>query len=314
MKSFSSRLLAVIAVLSLLANVLLYMRYSTNRPLMTVGSEIITKKQYMDTLEHQAGQEVLSKMVLTKLIMQAATQAGVVPTTQDVDAQIKEIERTSPQILAPYMQDQGKMAEFKQDLTAKLALDSLRIKDVALSPTEVAAYYAQHKAQFALPQQVMTTTVITNNAVDASTAADLLRQNQRPDAIGRQPRMSVVGVNGYNPDLSVLPATVREQISSTIRVMKAGDVKTFQSGPWFLTMRVSRNNRAEVPSLDQVRPQVEREARLEKAPSAAKMLARLYQSAKPTFQYDKDKYSSYFAAVQNYPVDSADSNKTARVQ
>ena len=280
---------------------------------MTVGSEIITKKQYQDQLEHQAGQDVLSKMVLTKIINQAAARAGVTPTSQDVDAEVAAIERHSPQILVPYAQDPAKMEEFKQDLASKLALDNLRIKDIALSPAEVAAYYVQHKAEYALPQQVQTTTVVTKNPVDAATAEDLLRQNQPPDAIGRQPRLNVVGINGFNPNFAALPPDIKRQISASIRVMKTNDVKTFHSGSWYLTMRVGKNSGAASPTLDQVREQVEREARLEKAPSPVKMMARLYQTSKPTFHYDADKYSGFFTAIQNYPVSGDSGKKTAQV-
>ena len=76
MKSLFTPLVAVVAVLSLTANVLLYLRYSTLRPLVTVGNEVITKKQYQDELEHQAGQQVLGKMVLTRLVAQAAVRRG----------------------------------------------------------------------------------------------------------------------------------------------------------------------------------------------------------------------------------------------
>ena len=101
MKFLSARLLAVVAVLSLIGNVLLYMRYSTNRPLVTVGNEAITKKQYQDQLEHQGGQAVLSKMVLEKLVTQAATRDGVMATTKDVDDRIASVERRAPQLFDP---------------------------------------------------------------------------------------------------------------------------------------------------------------------------------------------------------------------
>ena len=313
MKSVSARILAVIAVVSLLANVLLYMRYSSGRPLVTVGSEIITKKQYQDQLEHQSGQDVLSKMVLTRLINQAAARAGVTPSSQDVDAQIAAIERSSPQVLAPYARDTGKMAEFRQDLTTKLALDNVRVKDIALTPAEVSAFYTKHINEFKLPQQVRTTTVITQDSVDAETAADLLRQNQPPDAIGRQARMSVVGINGFHPDFTQLPGDFKKQISDSIRLMKTGEVRTFHNGSLYLTMRVGKNSAETVPPLDKVREQVEREARLEKAPAAAKTIARLYQAAKPSFQYDDEKYAGYFSAIQNYPLGNDIDKKTAQM-
>ena len=124
--------------------------------------------------------------------------------------------------------------------------------------------------------------------------------------------MAVVGINGYNPDFSALPPVLKRQISDSIRTMKAGDVATFHNGSLFLTMRVGNNSAAVVPSLDKVREQVERQARLEKAVPLSKTIAQLYQEAKPTFHYDEDKYSSYFASIQNFPLNGA--QKTAQLR
>ena len=138
--------LFLLLVVSLCANGLLYLRYSTSRPLVTVGNEVITKKQYQDQLENQSGQDVLNKMVMARLIMQAAAKAGVKPTSQDVDAQIAEMERRTPQLLTPYIQDAAKMVAFKQDLAAQIALENLRIAQVAPSSVDARGYYARHQA------------------------------------------------------------------------------------------------------------------------------------------------------------------------
>lgn len=314
MKSFSARVLAVVAVLSLVGNVLLYMRYSSTRPLMTVGGIVITKKQFQDQLEHQAGQQVLSKMVLDKLVAQAAARAGVPPTTREVDAQIADIERRSPQLLAPYRQDPAKMAEVRQDIQTTIALDNLRIKDVGLTPAEVAAFYAKNKGKFALPQQVQATTVVTKNAVDAATATDLLRQKTPQDVIARTAGLHVVGVNGYTPDLATMPQALKQQVSSFVQKAQVGQVKTFQLGgthqdTLFLTFQVTKSSQAMIPALAQIRTQVERQARLERAPAPQAEMARLYQAAKPTF--NSDKYAVYFDVLQKYPVGQGTDKKTA---
>lgn len=311
MNSFSTRALAGVALLSLIGNVVQHLHYSTSRPLVTVGGDVITKKDYLDHLEHQAGQPVLSKLVFDKLVTQAAARNGVTPTTQDVDAQVQQIERRSPQLLVPFSQDSVKMAEFHQELQTALALENLRIKDVALTPADVAAFYDKNKARFALPQQVQATTVVTQNAVDAATAADLLRQKTPPDVLARQPRLHVVGVNGYNPDLTTLPPTAKQQISAFVNKAKVGDVNTLHQGALYLTMQVTKSSRETLPPLAQIRPLVERQARLERAPTPQAEMARLYQAAKPNF--NSDKYAAYFDALQKYPVSQENSNKTASV-
>lgn len=316
MKSFSARVLAVIAVVSLIGNVLLYLRYSSGRPLVTVGSETITKKQYLDQLEHESGQAVLSKLVCDKLIAQEAARDGVTPTPQDIDARIKVIERIQPQLLTPYNQDPAKMDEFRQDIATNMALENLRIKDVALSPAAVAAYYAAHREMFKLPQQVRATTVVTQNKIDADTATDLLRQKTPPDVIARQPRLLVVGMNGYNPDLTALPVSLRQQISGFVNAAKIGAVKTFalaapHQEPLFMTFQVTQSSRETVPPLTQIRDQVERQARLALAPTEQAEMARLYQAAKPTF--NSDKYAAYFDGFQHEPSSQDGGKKTASV-
>lgn len=312
MKSYTSRVLAVIAAVSVIVNVLLFFRYSSSRPIVTVGSTAVTKKQFQDQMEHDDGQAVLTKLVFAALVTQAATHAGVLPTDADVEDRMQGLARQSPQVLAPYSRDPVKMAQFRQDLSTNMALENLRIQDVALSPAQIAGYYAQHRAEFALPQQTLTTTVVTQNAVDAATAADLMRQGDPPDVIGRQPRLRVVGVGGYNPDLGTLPTPVKQQASDWAQAAKVGAVKSFQAGAYFLTFRVSQRRPGVVPPFEQVRGEVERAARLALAPSQPEELARLYRSAKPSF--NSDKYAAYFAGVEQYPLDTGSEKKTALAQ
>ncbi len=303
MKSFTARILAAALVLSLAANALLYFRYSTARPLVTVGSDVITKKQFQDQMEHDGGQAVLTKLVFTALVSQAAARAGVTPSRADIEGRLAAIQRQAPQALTPYAGDPVKMAQFRQDLSTGMALENLRIHDVALSPDQISGYYARNQAQFALPQQVSMSTVVTENAVDAGTAADLLRQNDPPDVIGRQRGLHVVGVGGYHPDLSALPPALKQKTSAWAQHTHLGEVKTFPAGKLFLTFQVTKLNPAVVPPLSAVRGEVERAARLELAPSQQEEMARLYQSAKPSF--NSDKYAAYFTTVAQYPVKAA---------
>lgn len=301
MKSFSVRLLAVIAVLSLIANVFLYFRYSTSRPIVTLGSQAISRKQFQDVLESQAGQPVLSKLVFESLVTQAAAKAGLTPTAQDVQARIDAIQRRAPQVLTPYSADPVKMAQFRHDLGTSIALENLRMQGVTISPAALSAYYAAHKAEFGLPEQWKTTTVVAENPVDAQTAADALRQGSPPDVVARQPRLRVVGVGGYNPNIqtAVAPA-VYQQINSFLKSAKVGDVKIFPAGTYSVIFRLTQKSPGTVPPLPQIKDQVERAARLAQAPGQDAELAKLYQAANPSFT--SDKYAAYFTSAQQYPV------------
>lgn len=300
MKSLTVRLLAVVAVLSLAANVLLYFRYSTSRPVVTLGGQAISRKQFQDVLESQAGQPVLSKLVFESLVTQAAAKAGLTPTSQDIQGRIDAIQRRAPQVLTPYSEDPVKMAQFRHDLGTSIALENLRMQGVTVPPAILFAYYAAHKADFGLPEQWKTTTVVAENPVDAQTAADALRQGSPPDVVARQPRLRVVGVGGYNPNIqtAVSPA-VYQQMNTFLKTAKVGDVKLFPAGTYSVILRLTQKSVGAVPPLSQIKAQVERAARLAQAPSQDAELAKLYQAAHPTFT--SDKYAAYFASVQQFP-------------
>lgn len=308
MKSITVGIISVLLAVSIAANVLLYLRWSTSRPLVTVGSAVITKKQFQDQMEHEEGRPILTKLVFTSLVTQAAAKDGVTPTDADIDGRIEALQRQSPQVIAPYVSDAVKMAQFRQDLGTEMALENLRIHDVALSPLQITEYYNRHKTNFALPEQTMTTTVVTPNAIDAATAATLLRQNTPPDVIGRQSRLRVVGIGGYRPDMQSLPAAFKQQTNDWAAHAGVGTVSTFQAGRFYLTFRVTKRLPAAVPPLAEIRGLVERAARLAAAPTQSEELARLYQNAKPSF--NSEKYAGYFAALDQYPL-GAKSKKTA---
>ena len=308
--AFGRRAVAAVAILSLLGNAVQYLHYSTGRPLVTVGSRVITKKQYLDQLEYQAGPAVLKGLVSDALIAQAAARSGVTPTAQDIDARLAAIERRTPQLLAPYRQDEAKMARLRQDIGTSLALENLRIQDVVLTRAEVAAYYRRHPADFALPQQVQTTVVVARNAIDGATAVRLLQEGLPPDAIARHPRLKVAGVGGYRPDLSVLPPVPARQLADFPRRAGAGEARLFGGAGLYAAVQVTRTDPARVPPLAQVADQAERLARLERAPTPQEEIARLYHAAPPTVH--SGKYAGYLAVPAESPS-AGEGRQTASV-
>ena len=86
------------------------------------------------------------------------------PSAQDVDARLADLRRRAPNGLPPDDQlwDQVRL---------QMALENLRMRGTTATDAEIAAYYAQHKAQFATPARAQTTLVATTNAADAARAA-----------------------------------------------------------------------------------------------------------------------------------------------
>ncbi len=302
MKPIVTGSLAAVAVLSLTANALMYLRYSTSRPLVTVGSQVITKKNYQDAVNAQTQGGVLRKMVLADLVTQAAAAAHVLPSDADVDARIAEIRRADPQALSGADADPARMADFRQDVRENLALDNLRMQGVTVSAGEVAEFYAQHKAAFSLQRQVQTVVVATQNDVDAAAAAGLLQQSVPVDVIARQPRLHVVGMDGFTVNMSALPPATAARFSTLVLHMNAGQVRTFPAdAATILVVKAARVSPTGTPPLSQIAPMVTKIVRLQKAPSEAAELAKLYRQAPPVFSVAK--YQTYFTDLDGAAPD-----------
>ena len=274
----------------------LYLRYSSSRPIMRVGNEAITRKDFEERVEYAAGKAILTKMAYHKMIMQAAQKANAVPTEKDVDARIAEIERRTPAVLEEAKHNPVKMADLRQDILSDIAFENLRIKDVKLSDGDVAAYYAQNKAMFGVPAQAQTTVAVAQNSVDAETAKGLLSQGIKPETIARQPRLRVVGIDGFQINASQIPPELATRLNKAVFSMQEGDITSIPAGSSFLILRVNKRAVAGVPPLETVRPLVERMAKLGQAPPADVTLAKLYKDAPVVFEVDK--YSAYFSDIQ----------------
>ena len=135
---------AVIAVLSLAlagalaGNFLQYQRYSTSRPLLRIGNDVVTRKAYQDKLEFAYGKPILNELVFQKILVDTATKQGVAPTEADIDARIKDITRRNSAALAEAERDPTKMAQVRQNLAANIAL----VRENARVGAEIAVRYA----------------------------------------------------------------------------------------------------------------------------------------------------------------------------
>lgn len=306
-KNLAVSIMAVVTIAALVITLLTYLRWAPSRPLVTVGSSVISKYDYQAALDKQAGKTVLNKLVYTSLVRQAAQKANVMPAEKDVDARISDLSRRNPQV-ATQANDSVNGKSFRDDLLTDLALENLRVRNIAASDTEVQAFYSRNKAALTLPSQVQTTMVVTKYANDSTTAENLLKQNVSADVIARQPRLQVAGVNGFNINMAALPPAVRENIGKTVLAMKTGDVKTLPVGAYYLTFKVKKSDAASTPPLDQIRGQVVRQVQLLKADTPQATIAALYQQTQPKFAVEK--YATFFSDVQQFNAQNG-AKKTA---
>ena len=239
----AANVVGVIAVASLIGNVLQYSRYSPWRPLVTVGHRVVRQREYLALLDTTAGKAVLNKIVYEQLIQDAATQAGVMPTSQDVDMRLTDLRRRTPNGLP---QDD----QFWNQLRMQMALENLRMRGTTASDAEIAAFYDQHKAEFATPARAQTTLVATTNAADAARAEQMLAAGKPESQIAALPGMHVAGIGGFSVNIDSLPPAVRQEVGQTVMALPIGAVKTLRvAANVYFTLKPQQREEGEVAPL-----------------------------------------------------------------
>ncbi|MBC8101115.1 MAG: peptidyl-prolyl cis-trans isomerase [Cytophagales bacterium] len=297
MKKFFIVLLLLVTAASLAGNLFLYQRYSTSRPVMQIGTDGISVKEYRDSLEYQFGKPVLTKIAITKIVMNAAKKAGVTPGEKDVDSRLSDIERRMPERLEMARKDPVKMADLRRDLKADIALENLSMKEVKLSETEIRDFYRRNPARFRVPTQAQTTMIVAQNSVDAATAEALMKEKGMTPAniASSQPRLRVVGLN-FSPNWGALPAEARARLSSAVMATSVGGIKKVAIQNLFFVVRVDKRASEGVVPFEKARSQAERFARLAKAPRREVVVTRLYKEA--NVQFEMPRYASYFQEIE----------------
>ena len=130
----------------------------------------IPRGEYLAELDRTAGQPVLTKMVFTELVSQAAAKAGVTPTPAQIDARIAEMQRRGQAAVVTPEQRDG--------LALAMAVENLRIVGITASNAEIADVYKRNTAQLAQPAQMQSILVATQSAFAAQTAASLLAKGE----------------------------------------------------------------------------------------------------------------------------------------
>ena len=184
-----------------------------------------------------------------------------------------EIDRRTPQLTAAAHQDPDKMTKLKEDLKVDMAVENLRMQDIAATEDEVTAFYEKNKKVFTMPPQIDTTIVVTDNAVDASTGETMLSQGMKSDVIARQPRLHVVGERGFQINLQALSPQESQGLQKSIQEMKEQQVKTLKVGGAYLTIKITKKLPGGTPDFSQIKNQVVRTVKLSKSPSVPVELA-----------------------------------------
>lgn len=248
----------------------------------------------------------MRRLVLTRIIADAALRAGVYPTGAEIDAYARNVERSTPYLYEMQrLKADGSDTLLRQEMASLLALENLRLRGVSVSEKEVRAWWTRYRERLALPVQVATVIVETpaKDEEKASKARALLRERIPPYLIAREPSTRVVGVGGFEPDWENISPEAAKLLNETIFRLQPEQIISVRIPGAIYTVRlVSRSGggAGQFRSLDAppaaLRNRVTRLARLAKAASSDAVLAQIYKEARVTWEITP--YSAYLSDLE----------------
>lgn len=134
--------------ISILLNVLLYMRNEKMRSQFRVNGHNVTKREYHDWLEQRYGLTTQAQIIQYYLIQDAAKKAGVWPTDQDVTKLVAEQQEANPELAYQMKLKPWNRVDVERSVQQQLALFNLATKDVKVTDDQVKSVYAAYGSSY----------------------------------------------------------------------------------------------------------------------------------------------------------------------
>ena len=208
----------------------------------------------------------LRRLILVRLLLEEAARLELKVTDDEV-AKSKEAVRRGfedPSSFAQWrkaldVQDDQSLADALRTELLVERVSALLTKNVVVGPAEVVSYYEANKAQFSVPATVR---LLTIGASDQKSAAEILRELQKPgadfEAVAAK-RPTDLGSARAVPAGWVSTSKLPAEIQAAVANLKPGQIGgPVQTDGGLLMVKLADQRPARIRELAEVRPAIER--------------------------------------------------------
>lgn len=135
-----------------------------------VNGDKITKDELYEELVTAGGQTTLSNMITQKLIDQAADDAGVTVTDEDLDAEVATLEEQfggADQLNSALMQYGMTMDDLREEAKTQVIVRKILEPQTSVTDEDIETYYNENKASFATPEKVRASHILVATKEEA---------------------------------------------------------------------------------------------------------------------------------------------------
>ncbi len=168
-------LAAVVAVVVLAAAAWIIFNRAT--AIAIVNGERITRKDFLEKLESQAGMAVLSEMINNSLVAQEAKKAGVEVTQERVDEELAKIKQNLGDQFEYTLSMYGMTEEsLRTTLYQNLLAYEISTKDIVVTDEQIATDYETNKDYYLEPAQIKASHILVRTKEEAQAVLDELKK------------------------------------------------------------------------------------------------------------------------------------------
>ncbi len=168
-------LAAIVAVVVLAAAAWIIFNRAT--AIAIVNGERITRKDFLEKLESQAGMAVLSEMINNSLVAQEAKKAGVEVTQEKVDEEMAKIKQNLGDQFEYTLSMYGMTEEsLRTTLYQNLLAYEISTKDIVVTDEQIAKDYEENKDYYLEPAQVKASHILVRTKEEAQAVLDELKK------------------------------------------------------------------------------------------------------------------------------------------
>lgn len=148
----------------------------------SVAGKVITKEQWMASMESIYGKEVLLSMVNAEVMEAAAKEFKINVTEEEVDLELALIRSTQESIsLQSYDEE-----VMRKDIRSRLILEKVLTKDLVIEDDAIKAFYDNNKNLYNIATSYRTSVIFVNTEEEANKVAKELENGSSFEGLARE--------------------------------------------------------------------------------------------------------------------------------
>lgn len=166
----------------------------------SVNGEVITREDWLVSMEEQYGKETLLELVNTQVMETAANKNEIKVSEQEIDLELALIHTAQDSTDTSLQTLDGDLQ--RQKMRSQLILEKVLTKDIVIKDKEIETFFNENKTLYNIPTTYRTSIIVLPSEEDANDTIKELENGSSFDVLARErsidnPSASLGGDIGY---------------------------------------------------------------------------------------------------------------------